>query len=63
MEFSKPKQDKPIPEGTVRVDFKITLGDEEDQYFVEFQFENESLIHRLDHTMRTNMFQVSAPST
>lgn len=60
MEFSKPKQEKPIPEGTVRVQFFI-IEDEttDDNYTIEFEFENESLRHSLDKTMRTNMFQVS----
>lgn len=60
MEFSEPRKEKPIPEGTVKVFFFI-IEDEmrDDNYKVEFQFENESLVHSLDKTMRTNMFQVS----
>ena len=30
-----------------------------EEYEIEFSFENESLKHKLDNTMRTNMFQVS----
>ena len=29
------------------------------EHVVEFNFENESLKHKLDNTMRTNMFEVS----
>ena len=58
MEFSKPSKQKPIPEGTVKVLFDIIQMDG-DEYEVEFNFENESLKHKLDNTMRTNMFQVS----
>lgn len=63
VEFSKPHQIKPIPEGTVKVYFYIILmpgGEgEEDSYEVEFNFENESLKHKLNNTMRKNMFEVS----
>lgn len=58
MEFSKPHPLKPIPEGTVKVFFaliQMTNGD----HAVEFNFENESLRHQLDNTMRTNMFEVA----
>lgn len=57
VEFSKPHPLKPIPEGTVKVFFSViekTNGD----LVVEFNFENESLKHKLDNTMRTNMFEV-----
>jgi len=49
---------KPIPEGTVKVFFaliQMTNG----ETAVEFNFENESLRHQLDNTMRTNMFEAS----
>ena len=56
VEFSKPHPLKPIPEGTVKVFFAlIELAD--GQTAVEFNFENESLRHQLDSTMRTNMFE------
>ena len=57
VEFSKPTKQKPIPEGTVKVLFDIIQMDGV-EYEVEFNFENESLKHKLDNTMRTNMFQV-----
>lgn len=57
VEFSKPSKQKPIPEGTVKVLFDIIQMDNE-EYEVEFNFENESLKHKMDNTMRTNMFQV-----
>ena len=72
VEFSQPKDIKPIPEGTVKVNFAIIdrLGQiepvtvrEDDpsdggRFEFEFSFENESLIHRLDgNTMRTSMFE------
>lgn len=50
---------KPIPEGTVKVFFDITVGETAEEYDVEFNFENESLKHRIDSTMRQDMFQVS----
>ena len=59
VEFSKPDKIRPIPEGTVKVFFDITVGDSKEDYDVEFNFENESLKHRLDSTMRTAKFQVS----
>ena len=59
VEFSKPTKQKPIPEGTVKVSFDIIQMDEE-EYEIEFNFENESLKHKLDNTMRTNMIEVSA---
>jgi hypothetical protein len=48
---------KPIPEGTVKVFFYIIQG-EDDDYEIEFNFENESLRHTPDKTMRSNMYQV-----
>jgi hypothetical protein len=57
VEFSKPKDVKPIPEGTVKVYFNVieleTLG----EYDVEFNFENESLRHKKGRTMRANMYE------
>ena len=43
----------------------ITLQSEEGKdngYEVEFNFENESLKHKLENTMRKNMFEVSNPN-
>ena len=64
VEFSKPHATKPIPEGTVKVFFNIIQLQSEDGddngYEVEFNFENESLKHKLSNTMRKNMFEVSA---
>lgn len=63
VEFSKPHETKPIPEGTVKVLFSIIQlqgdGSDENGYEVEFNFENESLRHKLNNTMRKNMFEVS----
>ena len=59
VEFSKPKLVKPIPEGTVKVFFSIleeTPGAEPE---IEFNFENESLKHRVGNTMRNNRYEVS----
>ena len=56
MEFSKPHPLKPIPEGTVKVFFSLIEKANGDSV-VEFNFENESLKHKLDNTMRTNMFE------
>ena len=62
VEFSKPRNDKPIPEGTVKVFFFIIQSEDGDDFEIEFKFENESLVHALNgKTMRTNMFQVSVP--
>lgn len=63
VEFSKPDKLRPIPEGTVKVFFDITMGDSADDYDIEFNFENESLKHRMDSTMREDMFQVSRKNT
>ena len=58
VEFSMPKETKPITEGTVKVFFYITdLGDESHE--LDFNFENESLRHRLGCTMRPTMYEVS----
>lgn len=63
MEFSKPLQTKPIPEGTVKVFFDVIVDEDatanQAPYEVEFNFENESLKHKLGNTMRKNMFEVS----
>lgn len=56
VEFSKPKTTKPIPEGTVKVYFNIIEIENNDQE-VEFFFENESLKHKKDITMRENMYE------
>ena len=56
VEFSKPKDMKPIPEGTVKVYFNVTPTDD-GSWDVEFFFENESLRHRKDVTMRGNMYE------
>ena len=52
VEFSKPINIKPIPEGTVKVYFSVIEGVDEDSYEVEFNFENESLKHKKGNTMR-----------
>lgn len=63
VEFSKPHQTKPIPEGTVSVIFRIStaINEMEDNngYDITFHFENESLEHSLMNSMRKNMFEVS----
>ena len=56
VEFSKPKNTMPIPEGTVKVFFTLVEGENE-EVDVEFNFENESLKHRKDNTMRGNMYE------
>jgi hypothetical protein len=61
VEFSRPNKVKPIPEGTVKVDFYVVDNTENESdapnYDVEFNFENESLRHSLKYTMRKNMFE------
>ena len=57
VEFSKPINIKPIPEGTVKVYFSVIEGVDEDSYEVEFNFENESLKHKKGNTMRQNMLE------
>ena len=63
VEFSKPHATKPIPEGTVKVFFNIiqlqSENGDDNGYEIEFNFENESLKHKLNNTMRKNMFEVS----
>lgn len=56
VEFSKPHPTKPIPEGTVKVYFSIIVN-KDGGYDIEFNFESESLMHTIDKTMRTNMFE------
>lgn len=56
VEFSKPKNTQPIPEGTVKVYFSV-IENENGECEVEFNFENESLRHRVDNTMRSNMYE------
>lgn len=56
VEFSTPKKVKPITEGTVKCFFFIT--DEGDsKHDMEFNFENESLRHKLDKSMRPSMYE------
>ena len=66
VEFSMPKNKTPIPAATVKIYFSIidteqvddTDGADNERFEYEFNFENESLIHKLnDQTMRTNMFE------
>ena len=58
VEFSKPKNFKPIPEGTVKCFFFVTdMGDGTED--IEFNFENESLRHKAGNTMRDTMYEVS----
>lgn len=65
VEFSMPKQAMPIPGATVKVIFSVIDGSKTEneehaaeRFQFEFNFENESLIHKLDaSTMRTNMFE------
>ncbi len=52
VEFSKPKNIKPIPEGTVKVYFSVIEGVDAENHEVEFNFENESLKHKKGNTMR-----------
>jgi len=51
VEFSKPKNTKPIPEGTVKVFFSV-MEVENGDHEIEFNFESESLKHRPGNTMR-----------
>lgn len=57
VEFSKPKDTRPIPEGTVKVYFNVIELEDDDDYELVFNFENESLNHRKGVTMRTNMYE------
>ena len=57
MEFSKPKDEKPIPQGTVKVSFSIIEPIGGGDHKVEFNFENESLIHYEGNTMRPSMYE------
>jgi len=56
VEFSLPTQTKPIPDRTVRVTFNI-IQHNDGKYDIDFNFESESLKHKLNNTMRTNMFE------
>lgn len=56
VEFSKPKNMKPIPEGTVKVFFTV-METADGGTDVEFNFENESLKHKEGNTMRTAKYE------
>jgi len=58
VEFSVPKDKKPIPEGTVKCFFFVT-DNGDGSHDIEFNFENESLRHKLSNTMRSTMYEVS----
>lgn len=58
VEFSKPKNMKPIPEGTVKVFFTV-METADGGTDVEFNFECESLKHKEGNTMRTAKYEVS----
>ena len=49
-EFSLPLKSKPIPRATVKVYFY--LRPDGDNYSLKFRFENDSLIHSKDGTVR-----------
>ena len=51
VEFSKPRDMKPIPEGTVKVFFSV-MEVENNEHEIEFNFESESLKHRPGNTLR-----------
>lgn len=46
----------PIPEATVKVFFTVSISTMGDKT-VYFQFENESLVHRLDYTMQPGQYE------
>ena len=56
VEFSKPRNNHPIPAGTVLVFFYV-YEDDKAETVVEFNFENESLRHRIGQSMRGNMYE------
>ena len=56
VEFSKPIQTKPIPEGTVKVFFSV-MEVENNEHEIEFNFESESLKHRPGNTMRARLYE------
>jgi len=62
VEFSTPKLTKPIPEGTVKVIFNV-MEVADGEHEIEFNFENESLKHKIGNTMRANMYEVSLTIT
>jgi len=51
-EFSLPIKSKPIPKWTVKVFFYLKM--ENNEVKMEFRFENDSLIHRPDRTLRVS---------
>jgi len=56
VEFSKPLNIKPIPEGTVKVFFTV-METADGGTDVEFNFENESLKHKEGNSMRAYMYE------
>mmetsp|Transcript_13562 Transcript_13562/g.25582 ORF Transcript_13562/g.25582 Transcript_13562/m.25582 type:complete len:522 (-) Transcript_13562:2647-4212(-) len=57
VEFSKPTALKPVPEASVKVHFNIDFRNQQ-QPDVKFQFENESLQHRPERTLRMSQFEL-----
>lgn len=57
VEFSKPTALKPVPEASVKVLFNIDFR-HTDRPIVTFQFENESLQHCPDRTLRMSQFEL-----
>jgi hypothetical protein len=51
-EFSLPLIDKPIPNWTVKVHFTLKKNEEISLQNLRFRFENDSLIHTPDKTIR-----------
>jgi len=53
-EFSKPSSNKPVPEVSVKVHFVVEVGSQG----LEFQFENESLVHKPGRSIRPGQIEV-----
>jgi hypothetical protein len=55
-----PTSKGPIPPGIVNVQFAVKDDVvNEGQYFIEYVFENESLRHKPNSTLRDDMFEVT----
>lgn len=56
VEFSKPTDTKPITVGTVKCFFTV-IDNGDGDHELEFNFENESLQHKVGNTMRNTMYE------
>ena len=57
-EFSLPTPEKPVPAATVKVFFYIPDLTDPNERKIQFRFENDSLIHQFEKTIRITQMEV-----